>query len=296
MSWQMQAVGLFTRVTRKRRYGDPAGGPQLLAADKADPAPADKTVRGLSVTQHDVAGFPVYAVVRPGLDRVHAPAVIYLHGGAFVNEIAPQHWQLIAQIARELPVTVIVPIYGLAPDHHADEARAQVGALLRAAAAEERPTYLMGDSAGGNLALVAAQQSVARGEECVRGVTLIAPWLDLTMANPEIEALEPHDPWLARAALHEVARVWADQTPLADPLISPLFGRFEGLPPVDLWIGTRDICLPDTHLLRDAIAQVGTVSYHEEPGALHVYPLLPTPEGKRARAELIAHVERILIG
>jgi len=54
----------------------------------------------------------------------------------------------------------------------------------------------MGDSAGAGLALITAQQTSAR--ETLAGLTLMAPWLDLIMANPEIDEVEPRDPWLSR--------------------------------------------------------------------------------------------------
>jgi len=45
-----------------------------------------------------------------------------------------------------------------------------------------------------------------------------------------------------------------------------------GLPPVDLWVGTRDITLPDTRLLRDLLTAAGVeVSYEEKQAAIHVY-------------------------
>lgn len=294
VSWQMQAVGILMRFTRKRRYAAEDGGPALLARPKGASVPPAKVLGELTVSSGRVDGFTVYDVARAEqATDPDAPVVLYLHGGAFINEIAKQHWELVAELARELDVVVRVPIYGLAPDHHAPEAIALVAKLLGQLEDQGRPSYLMGDSAGGNLALVAAQQGSGTVAG-LRGVTVMAPWLDLTMANPEMDALEPHDPWLARAALHHVARVWADGTPLTDPTISPLFGSFDGLPPVDIWIGTRDITLPDTRLLRDAIAEHGEVSYHEEPGAIHVYPLLPVPEGRRARATLIENVRRQL--
>ncbi|TIC85907.1 alpha/beta hydrolase [Nocardioides sp. GY 10113] len=291
MSWQMQAIGLYTRATRKRRFADPLGGERLLSEPKGSPEPPAKVVDGLLVSMHDIAGFPAYAVTREDTAYYDVPTVVYAHGGAFVSEIVGPHWQLIAQLAREVDAAVLVPIYGLAPQHTAREANEMMATIVDRSNGEGRPTYLVGDSAGGNLVLVAAQQAAARGATCIRGVTAMAPWLDLTMSNPEVEALEPHDPWLARAALHEVARVWADGTPLDDPTISPLFGPADGLPPVDLWIGDRDICAPDARLLRDALRAAGNdLTYHEQPGALHVYPLLPTPEGRRARAEMIDHI------
>ena len=296
MSLQMRAVGLYMRLGRKRVFADPEGGAALLAAPKNDPEPDSRTMDGLHVTQHEIGGFSAYAVVRPGLDRYQVPTLLYLHGGAFVSTITKHHWRLIARLARDLDVTVLVPMYGLAPEHTAAEARDLVAEYVARAEQEGRRMYLVGDSAGGNLALIGAQQAAARGLGCVVGLSVMAPWLDLSMANPELDAAERRDPWLSRAALREVARTWADGTPLDDPSVSPLFGSFAGLGPVDIWIGDRDLCLPDARLLRDAVlAAGGTVTYREEPGALHVYPLLPTPEGRRARDELVEHI-RVTLG
>ncbi|HEY1133880.1 MAG TPA: alpha/beta hydrolase, partial [Nocardioides sp.] len=128
----------------------------------------------------------------------------------------------------------------------------------------------------------------------LRGLTLMAPWLDLSMANPGIDAVERIDPWLARAALREVARVWAAGTPLDDPSVSPLFGATEGLPRVELWVGTRDVTQPDCRLLAQRLAGTGEVGYHEVEGAIHVFPILPVPEGRVAAAAMLGHVARDL--
>ena len=103
----------------------------------------------------------------------------------------------------------------------------------------------------------------------------------------------PHDPWLARPALRVVADAWAGDLSLDDPLVSPLFGEMAGLPAVEQWVGTRDICLPDCRLLRDRLAGVVEVTHHELLGGLHVVPLLPVPEGEWARRRI---VERIRAG
>ena len=47
---------------------------------------------------------------------------IYLHVGAYVNEIQSAHWKLVTDLATQLGCSVVVPIYGLAPTHHAAEA------------------------------------------------------------------------------------------------------------------------------------------------------------------------------
>jgi len=295
MSWQMSAVGLLMRVTRNRIFTDPAGGATLLSRPKADPTPPARAMRGLRVETGQVAGFPVVSVSLEGAAPGSGPVVVHLHGGAYVNPIAKQHWQLVATVARRLGCEVLVPLYGLAPDHDAATALDLTTTLLDRLAGDGRAVYLTGDSAGGGLALLTAQHASPSARAALRGLGLLAPWVDLTMSNPEIDALEDHDPWLARPALHEVARVWAAPWDVSDPRVSPVLGSFDGLPPVDLWVGDRDICVADSRRLRDLMTSAGVeVRYVEEPGAIHVYPLLPTPEGRAGRAAIVARAAAAL--
>ena len=297
MSWQMTAVAAVLRATRKRRFADPAGGRAMLERPKGDPTPPRAVRRRCQVATTRVAGFPVVSVRAPGVGR-RGPVVVHLHGGAYVNEVVRQHWELARAYTEGLGVEVLLPLYGLAPDHHALEALGLATTVLEELAEAGRPAYLSGDSAGGGLALLAAQHATARGRGTLRGLGLLAPWVDLTMANPRIAEVERRDPWLARAALHEVARSWAGELPVGDPRVSPLAGDLADLPPVDLWVGDRDVCLPDSRLLRDRLRAAGVeVRYVEEPGALHVYPLLPVPEGRAARRDLVARAgERLGAG
>ncbi|MGN6781273.1 MAG: alpha/beta hydrolase fold domain-containing protein [Marmoricola sp.] len=283
MSWQMSAVGWYMRATSKRRFAREGGHRALLDRPKKSAEPPVRALAGLEVTTTRVRGFDGYVVRAPGTPA-DAAVVVYLHGGAYVNEIVIQHWQFVAEVVRRLPVEVRVPIYGLAPAYDALEALALTTAVMQQLRDQRRDVVLAGDSAGAGLALITAQQSGRLLGDRMKGLSLMAPWLDLTMANPEIPAVEARDPWLARAALHGVAEAWANGLDLRDPRVSPLFGAMTGLPPVDLWVGTRDITLPDTRLLRDRLPQV---TYHELRGAIHVVPILPVPEGRAARAEMI---------
>lgn len=61
-----------------------------------------------------------------------------------------------------------------------------------------------------------------------------------------------------------------------------------GLGPVSLFTGTHDILNPDAHLLLEKLqASEVDMSFHEVAGRFHVYPLLPTQSGQRARTELV---------
>ncbi|MDC5698728.1 alpha/beta hydrolase [Intrasporangium calvum] len=293
-SWQMRGVGFYLRLTRRRAFATESAGEAMLARPKTSSAPSARLRRRLAVTTTQVGGFDVHTV-RPreaGPGAVTAPVVVYLHGGAYCNEIVSQHWSLIADIAEEVNCEVQVPIYGLAPCHTGLEALAFVTSVLEGLAAEGRPVHLVGDSAGGGLALLAAQAVAERPEITVLGVTAIAPWLDLTMSNPGIDAVEQVDPWLARPGLRPIARAWAGDCDLSDPRLSPIDGDLATLPPVDIWVGTRDITWPDCQLLRDRLPAASLAGYHEEADALHVTPLLPVPEGRVTRRAIIERLRQ----
>ncbi|MDA2893350.1 alpha/beta hydrolase fold domain-containing protein [Mycolicibacterium sp. BiH015] len=293
MSWQMHVIAAYARLWRRpRTYGSAASAAAFLRRPKHSAAPH---VRLTKLRHHRIGetrygDYTCYTVHPPGQPDVQDSlgSTIYVHGGGYVTEIAVEHWSLIADIATATGRPVHVPIYGLAPDHDALEAHAFLREVL-ADLTSGGPVHLAGDSAGGGLALAVTQQWLADGGDPPTGLTLISPWLDATVSNPAIPTLAHLDPWLSVEALHVIAEAWAGPLDIADPRVSPLHGDLSTLPPVDLYVGTRDILQPDCPRLRDE-APEGRVSYTEEPGALHVYPLLPAPEGRRARAQLLTRL------
>ena len=293
-SWQMRAVALYVRATRKKRYATREAGLAFLHSAKGPSDPPAKALGDSRVSTHRVRGRDVHVVRGPGHTASAAGAVVYLHGGAYTNEVVDQQWAFVAALAARTGVEVHVPIYGLAPHHTASEAVDLVAEVVHGLVAQGRSVVLLGDSAGGGLALVAAQQATPAVRQRVAGLLLIAPWIDLTMANPAVDAVEPTDPWLTRAGLHPIARSWAGDLALDDPVVSPLFGDLTGLPPVEVWVGTRDITAPDCRELERRMPDGAAFALHVEDGAIHDYPLLPTPEGRAASREIGERVTALL--
>jgi acetyl esterase/lipase len=239
----------------------------------------------------------VHIVRRRGTkEATRAGVVVYLHGGAYTNEVVEQQWAFVAHLARATGCEVQVPIYGLAPHAGAREAVDLVAEVVQRVVADGRPCVLSGDSAGGGLALVAAQQATGDVRAGIAGLLLIAPWLDLSMRNPGIDEVEPTDPGLTRAGLHPIARSWAGDLGVDDPRVSPLNGPLDDLPPIEVWVGTRDITLPDCRELGRRMPADASFTLHVEDGAIHDYPLLPAPEGRRARREIASRVRALVAG
>ena len=294
MSWQMQAIATYGRLVRRpRTYATPQSARAFLARPKSSGAPPARlaTSARYKLNRDSIDGFGCYTVQSAGSEPIpiRGPSVVYVHGGAYVNQIERAHWRLVCAIADATQRPVHVPLYGLAPQHCADEA-IDFLAKVTGRAAEHGPTYLAGDSSGAGLALAATQTIISTGAAPPIGLTLISPWLDIALSNPAIATLAEHDPWLAVPGLRECGRVWAGQLSAADSRVSPIFGALHNLPPIDLYVGDRDIFVADCRRLRDSIG-TGRITYHEQPGAIHVYPLLPVPEARAARRALLSHID-----
>lgn len=230
--------------------------------------------------------WPIYTITPRGGTPIGS--VVYVHGGGWVNEIVGQHWQLAAQIAAEANTTVTVPIYPLVPFGTAVIAATGVVDLVRRTLDRYGSTSLAGDSAGGQIALSSAL--VLRDEHNIvlPRTVLISPALDLSWSNPRIPAVQPSDPWLATPGGRVLADLWRGDRDVLDPIVSPLMGELTGLGPITLFSGSRDVLNPDAHLLVERAAAAGVdLDFHEHPGQLHVYPLLPTAVGRAARAQIV---------
>lgn len=235
------------------------------------------------------SGWPVYMLT----PRSSEPggAVVYLHGGAWVNEVALQHWQLAAQIAAESNTTVILPIYPLVPFGTALAVNEGVTALALAAVEAHGSVVLAGDSAGGQIALTAAATLRDEHQVVLPLTVLIAPAIDPSMKNPDMDVVQPSDPWLAKPGNVVFLDSWLGGVAVEDPRVNALEADLRGLGPLLVFSGTRDILNPDARLFVEKARSEGVdVDYREIPGLLHVYPLTPTREGREARALIVSRV------
>ncbi|MDT0201071.1 alpha/beta hydrolase fold domain-containing protein [Nocardioides sp. AE5] len=286
MSWQNRVVCGFFRVAMRPAFTTAEKGEQMLAHAQGPGTPPRRLLRRHPVTSRRVAGHDVHTV-EPAAGIRSDAIVLYLHGGSYINQVIKQHWDLIADIADATGCAVEVPIYPLAPSATLPQMLDFLLEVVDTLPATK--IRVAGDSAGGGLALLLAQRLRDRGTSPVESVVVMAPWLDLAMDNPGIDAVEAIDPWLARPAMRPIAAAVAGDVPVDDPRVSPVRGDLAGLPPITVHVGTRDITLPDCRLLVERVhAAGGAAELVESPGSPHVHPMLPTPEGRAARASLLS--------
>lgn len=160
---------------------------------------------GAVESRPEVAAVTDHLVPGPGGDvpvRVYVPTdasgprpvLVYFHGGGWVIGSVETHDGTARAIAAGSGVTVVSVDYRLAPEHPfpaaIDDSLAAVRWVVdNAADLGVDPTRLAlgGDSAGGNLAAIAAQELNTSGGHDVRFQLLIYPVTDGTLAHPSID-------------------------------------------------------------------------------------------------------------
>lgn len=295
MSLRTRLAMTYLRAFHRRHFASDEAMAKSMAAPKTTNVPPSKLRRALAVDRQTIEGRPCW-ILRPKSGATRG-AVLYLHGGCYVHEVVKEHWALVARMVTEAKCTVYVPIYGLAPEHDYREAYRFLTAVLRHVTALHDPSHvvLMGDSAGGGLALGLALVAKREGLPKVARLVLLAPWVDIALENPEIANVEPTDPWLTSRALRIAGKAWANGGDARLPELSPVHGDLAGLPPLTIHAGTRDILWPDSVLLAKRARAAGVeVELAEAKGLMHVHPLIPIPEGKQAADRIVRDLAGLL--
>lgn len=207
----------------------------------------------------DADGVPCRLYVPDGADAL----VVHLHGGGFVFNDVEVHDAAARRLANRAGMAVLSVDYRRPPEHRFPAAPDDVDTVLGWAGRErpvEGPTYLHGDSAGANLALVAALRNPGRAE----GVVLIYPFLDPEAGfDSYATTADGFDPAEAAWYWQQYAATAAD---LHDPDLAPLRSdRLGTLPPTLVVTAEHDPLRDEgehlAHLLAEAGVQVVATRY-----------------------------------
>lgn len=178
--------------------------------------------------------------------------VIAMHGGGFILPPSIFHWIHYSVTANMTGATVQVPIYPLVwQGGTAGDVVPRMAGLISSQIAQHGAANVsvIGDSAGGNLALAATQFMVSQGDPVPSRMVLLSPWLDVG------------NPWQDVFSV-QLAKMWAGNLPVNNYLVSPLYGSLSGLPPTYVYSGSWDPLETQAALLqRAAISQGAPFSF-----------------------------------
>ena len=241
-----------------------------------------------AATDATVGGVPA-RVYRPETTG-EIPTVVFFHGGGFVIGDLETHDGICRLLCRDLSAVVVSVDYRLAPEHPFPAAVDDCYAALTAVAKEideyggdATRLAVGGDSAGGNLAAVCAQQAHVDGI-AIAAQLLVYPATDLLgenyrsrIDNGEGYFLTYADMmWFAGHYLGIAATPEAAQDPelmarAADPRLSPLLAKsLEGLPPAVVATAEFDPLRDEGNAYAKALEAAGVrVEHREFPGLIH---------------------------
>lgn len=278
----MRAIGYKDQV----RVADPENfGDSFEQRADIDTFPT-KVVRVSDLRKYEVEGMQVF----DWNHRVDPQKVIvYFHGGGYVNRASVLHYMMVDRIAKKSGARVVFPTYGLGPRHTVDTQLPRLAALYHRLLDEvgAENLILMGDSAGGGLVFSVLQVLQEEGSALPSQVIALSPWVNLAMDHPKTPFYDAVEPMLSLAGAHRAAQCWlAPGMSVRDPLVSPVNLTPEQVgffPKTTLFVGSHEFFLPDIRDFHELLISGGVDStLIVEPRMIHVYPVFPTAEGRRA--------------
>lgn len=225
-------------------------------------------------------------IAAPGAaqDRV----ILYLHGGGYVLGSINTHRAMISRIARASNARALAIDYRLAPEHPfpaaVDDSIAAYRWLLAQGYKPGR-IVISGDSAGGGLTISALLAIRDAKLPMPAAAVPISPWTDLQGTGESIRTRAARDVMVTQGNLAQSARQYYGANDQKNPLISPVYADFRGLPPMLIHVGDAEILLDDATRVA-ARAQAAGVKvdlevWDDMPHVWHVFAKI-LPEGQQA--------------
>ncbi|WP_010584801.1 alpha/beta hydrolase fold domain-containing protein [Schlesneria paludicola] len=283
--WQREVSAEGRRYLEKLRTGTPFGTRQfdLTALRAGMGSRRMPTIDGVKLTRVNVGDIPCEWVVAPGADP--DVRLLYLHGGGFVSGAGGFYLPLAAHLSATAQCAVLLPDYRLAPEHPFpagldDCVRAHDWMVANGPSGPSpaHSTFIAGDSAGGNLTLATLLAIRDRHLPLPAGAIAISPCTDWTFQSDSLKTVD--DPIISARTMPVFRDHYLGTADQRDPLASPVFGDFRGLPPLLIQAGEHEMLRDDSiRVAKKARADGGSVRLEIWPGMFHVFqshePLLP---------------------
>lgn len=227
--------------------------------------------------------------------------ILQLHGGGYIGAMRNAYRSfagLYSKVSKGMDVLTID--YRVAPENPypaALEDALESYNWLKDMGWHSRQIMVVGDSAGGGLALALCLYLKDHNRRLPGGLVLMSPWTDMTASGPSYEDNYERDPLFGNSRdsliYNRDYMGWHD---VKDPYISPLFGEYWGFPPILIQAGSVEMLLSDSIGVAYKAKQQGVkVRLSIYKGMFHVFQMgmMMMPESKRAWKEIGRYFEAV---
>jgi monoterpene epsilon-lactone hydrolase len=252
-------------------------------------------LEGVSSRPSSLGGVP--AVTLEPLVGKPERTVVYFHGGGYVSGSPPDRYlPLAAAVALAAQATVHAVDYRLAPETRFpgafEDSLAAYRWTVRDGDVDPDTVAVLGDSAGGNLAVAVAVAARDENLPLPSCIAVISPFADLTLSGASMESRKLADPYVTRELLESMAAEYLDGADPADPRCSSVFADLHDLPPLLVQVGEDEILFDDATRIRDAALAAGVdTTFEPRAHGIHVWPVYISaglPESAEAVEQLAA--------
>jgi acetyl esterase/lipase len=256
-------------------------------------------LEGVSSRPSSLGGVP--AITLEPLVGKPERTVVYYHGGGYVSGSPPDRYlPLAGAVALAAHARVHAVDYRLAPETRFpgafEDCLAAYRWTVQDGGTDPQKVAVLGDSAGGNLAVavtVAARDENLPLPGCVAA---ISPFADLTLSGASMESRKAADPYVTRELLASMASDYLGGADPADPRCSAVFADLHDLPPLLIQVGEDEILFDDAVRIRDAALAAGVdTTFRPWAHGIHVWPVYISsglPESALAIEELAAFLRQ----
>ena len=191
--------------------------------------------------------------------------ILYIHGGSWIAGSLAGYRAFLSRISQAAGAVILSIDYRLAPEHpfpaglndciHAYQWMLENGPEKESPASA---AFLMGDSAGGNLALATLLKIKDFSRPLPKAVVAISPATDLTCGSLSLITRALVDPIINPVTLPVLIPLYLGMNAEPqNPYVSPLFGNYAGMPPLLIQVGDLEVLLDDSIRLASHAAGQG---------------------------------------
>ena len=246
----------------------------------------EPTIKDIQLKRLKIGKIPCEWVLAPGADP--DVRLLYLHGGGWVSGSGGNYLPLAADISVAARCAVLLLDYRLAPEHPfpagLEDCIAAHDWLLAngpSGPAPARATFIAGDSAGGNLTLATLLALRDRKQPLPAGGIALSAATDFTLASESLKTV--HDPIISARTMPTFRDLYLGKKDPRNPLASPVFGDYRGLPPLLIQVGEHEMLRDDSvRVAKKASADGTPVKFEVWPGMVHVFQIRGLPESRAA--------------
>ena len=212
-------------------------------------------------------------------DKPSDKVILQLHGGGYIGAFK-NIYRTMAGLYGEVScgADVLSIDYRVGPEfkHPAalEDALCAYDWLLDNSYTEDK-IVLAGDSAGGGLAMALCHLLKDKGRKLPSAIVAMSPWTDLLSTGASYKDNYGVDPVFGNDSSNLIYdNPYVEDTDKGDKYISPLYGDFEGFPPMLIQVGSNEMLLDDSRLVAEKAKEAGVqvkLSVYE--GMFHVFQM-----------------------